>query len=43
LFLVGYDKINKGRETEKMKRYHVKQEEKKGDKNIASEKDSDLL
>jgi hypothetical protein len=30
-------------ERQKMKRYQVKQEEKKEDKNIASEKDSDLL
>jgi len=43
LFLVRYDKRNNDRETEKIKRYQVKREGKMGDKNMASEKDSDLL
>jgi hypothetical protein len=43
LFLVRYDKRNKDTETEKRKRYQVKREGKMGDKNMASEKNSDLL
>jgi len=43
LFLVRYDKRNKGRETVKITRHQVKREGKMGDKNMASEKDSDLL
>jgi len=40
LFLVRYDKRNKGRENEKVS--SEAERKKKGDKNIASEKDSDL-